>query len=482
MRPLSGNRPSLPPSRADLLVAGSRDTSYAAALASLHARAGELHPTPGQPRRKFRLEEMRALAESLGHPERRFRSVLVAGTNGKGSTSATLASILRSAGYRCGLYTSPHLSRVNERIQIDGQAIADDDFARLFFRVDDSANRLLDHGHLPGPPSFFETLTALALEAFAEARVDLAVLEVGMGGRLDATNIVEPLLSVITDISLDHTEWLGDTIALIAREKAGILRRRGTLVTLPQHPDANQTIGEVAAELDVRGINAAQYMPSRDIESLQPSPAGRNCYPLQVVGEGIEVDSPLGGEHQRRNLALAIASAVELSHSHGYHITPAHIADGIRATSWPGRLERLTFPDRADVLLDVAHNPAGAWALRAAISRLNADHPASPRVLVFGCMKDKAWQEMARILFPLFDLVVATPVDSPRSASAADLVAAAANTGVRAIAARSGLEALARAWAEAPQNGLVVVAGSMYLVGEVRPRLLATEPAAVALR
>ncbi len=453
----------------------NRGMSYASALDSLHARAGELHAAPGQPRRKFRLDELRTLVEALGHPERRFRSILIAGTNGKGSTAATLAAILKSAGYRCGLYTSPHLERVNERIRIDGEAIGDEEFARHYFRVDDCANRLLTEGKLPQHPSFFEALTAVAFEAFADAQVDLAVLEVGMGGRLDATNVVEPLISVITDISLDHTEWLGETIPLIAREKAGILRHGGTLVTLPQHPEASQAIGEVAAELDVRGVNAAEYVPSiqRSAFSVQKDSL-RNRYSLEVMGETIQVDSPLAGEHQRRNIALAIAAAVELRNSHGFIITPVQIADGIRQTRWPGRLERIRVPGKADVLLDVAHNPAGAWALRAAISALAEPGPESgsgQRVLVFGCMKDKAYQEMAQILFPMFDLVVATPVESPRSASAGDLAQAATKTGVRAITARDGQEALETAWAEASRDGLVVVAGSVYLVGEVRPLL-----------
>jgi dihydrofolate synthase/folylpolyglutamate synthase len=416
---------------------------------------------------------MRLLVEALGHPERRFRSVLIAGTNGKGSTAATLAAILKSAGYRCGLYTSPHLVRVNERIRIDGEPISDGDFARHYFRVDDCARRLVTDGTLPAHPSFFEALTAVAFEAFADTRVDLAVLEVGMGGRLDATNVVEPLLSVITDISLDHTEWLGETIPLIAREKAGILRPGGVLVTLPQHPEANQTIGEVAAELDVRGVNAAEYTPSVQRSALNVSEDPlRNRYALTVMGETIEVDSPLGGEHQRRNIALAIAAAVELCSSHGYRITPAQIAEGIRHTEWPGRLERVRVPGKADVLLDVAHNPAGAWALRAAVSSFeNAESTSGKRVLIFGCMKDKAYAEMAQILFPLFDLVVATPVESPRSASANDIVQAAEKTGVRAITARDGHEALETAWAETPQDGLIVVAGSVYLVGEVGPLL-----------
>jgi dihydrofolate synthase / folylpolyglutamate synthase len=452
--------------------------SYASALDSLHARVGELHAAPGEPRRKFRLEEMRTLVEALGHPERRFKSVLIAGTNGKGSTAATLTSILKSAGYRAGLYTSPHLVRVNERIRIDGAPIGDEEFARHYFRVDDCARQLVTDGKLPAHPSFFEALTAVAFEAFADAHLDLAVLEVGMGGRLDATNVVEPLLSVITDISLDHTEWLGETITLIAREKAGILRRNGVLVTLPQHPEANQAIGEVAAQLDVRGLNAAEYIPGMLHSAfVDQEDALRNRYSLEVMGEIIEVDSPLAGVHQQRNIALAIAAAVELRNSHGFTITPAHIAEGIRQTRWPGRLERIHVPGKTDVLMDVAHNPAGAWALRAALSSLedaslrNSATSGGKRVLVFGCMKDKAYEEMAQILFPLFDLVVATPVESPRSATAEDLLQAAAKTGVPATAARDGHEALETAWAQASPDGSVVVAGSVYLVGEVRPLL-----------
>jgi dihydrofolate synthase/folylpolyglutamate synthase len=460
--------------------------SYAAALDSLHARVGELHSPPGQPRRKFRLEEMRTLVQALGHPERHFRSLLIAGTNGKGSTAATLAAILQSAGYRVGLYTSPHLERVNERIRINGIPIADQDFARLYFRVDDCASRLVNDAVLPAHPSYFESLTAVAFEAFAEAHVDLAVLEVGMGGRLDATNVVEPLISIITDISLDHTEWLGDTITLIAREKAGILRHNGVLVTLPQHPEANQAIGEVAAELDVRGVNAAEYIPVKSAE-LSPQFAGEhppepaqppNRYSLQVLGQALVVDSPLPGVHQQRNIALAIAAAVELRNSHGYAITPAQIEDGIRHTWWPGRLESFHVPGKAPVILDVAHNPAGAWALRAALSPLldqraaaSSASAAPGSVLVFGCMRDKAWEEMAQILFPLFDLVVVTPVPSPRSATAEDLLQAAATTGTPALAAHDGHEALETAWQQDGTGGLVVVAGSVYLVGEVRPLL-----------
>ncbi len=220
-----------------------------------------------------------------GNPQRSFPSVLIAGTNGKGSTASTLASILTTAGLRTGLYTSPHLERPNERIRVDRDEIADADFARLFFLVSDTGEELVRDGKLPQLPSYFEILTALAFLYFAERKIEIAVLEVGMGGRLDATNVVEPLLSIITDISLDHMEWLGSTIAAIAREKAGILRRGGTMITLPQHPEANQVLGEVATELGVRGVSAVPYVPAAGDEGT--------VYTSRRWVKTIEVDSPL---------------------------------------------------------------------------------------------------------------------------------------------------------------------------------------------
>jgi dihydrofolate synthase / folylpolyglutamate synthase len=445
--------------------------SYASALDRLNALGQELHTVPGTPRRKFELDHMRTLMAALGNPERSFPSVLVAGTNGKGSTSSTLASILARAGYKTGLYTSPHLSRVNERIQVNGAAIADDDLASVFFQVEEVASSLVRDGKLPALPSFFETLTAMGFVYFASCKVDLAVLEVGMGGRLDATNIVEPLVSVITDISLDHTEWLGSTVDLIARAKAGILRPNGVMVTLPQHPEANQALGEVATGLEVRAVNAATYLPVHN----HPEQYTRNRYPLSVMGELISIDSPLAGAHQQRNLALAIAAAVELRNSYGYDIAPVDIQAGVHDTVWPGRLEHIAgYGARGNVLLDVGHNPAGAWALRAAVSQLDKGQPLT---LVFGCLKDKPVAELAQILFPLFGRVVVTPVNSPRTASLEDLLAAAHTTGSDVEAARSAIAALETAFRGSPPNGLIVVTGSVYLVGEVRQPLIASRPA-----
>ncbi|HEY6488661.1 MAG TPA: folylpolyglutamate synthase/dihydrofolate synthase family protein [Terracidiphilus sp.] len=501
--------------------------SYAAAIDQLNAMTPELHTQPGHTRRKFSLAEIGTLLQTLGNPHRRFRSILIAGTNGKGSTAATLSSILRESAARSALYTSPHLTRPNERIRTNGVEISDDDFARLYFRVHDRGQQLVLDQKLAQLPSFFETLTAMAFLHFADQSVDIAVLEVGMGGRLDATNIVDPLLSIVTDISLDHTEWLGPTIAAITREKAGILRPNGTLITLPQHPEANQVLGEIATALHVRAVSAVPCMP-QTFPHAHPAPVASSAlkedgasapesYPIEVLGTTIEVASPLHGDHQHRNIALAIAAAVELATHHGLAITPASIEQGIGFTQWPGRLEVIPFtasetpapPQVAlappQVVLDVAHNPAGAWALRAALrSEFGIEDPSeTPAVLIFGCLRDKPLAEMSQILFPLFQEVIFAPIHSPRATPMADLLAAATAVGVPARAAASVEEALA--WAEgtlAPENPtrpsqavaraenpcpsnhvpgreapfarrVAVVAGSVYLVGEVRPLLLA---------
>lgn len=435
--------------------------SYAAAIGQLNAMIPELYAIQGPARRKFSLDEIRALLDELGNPHRRFPSILIAGTNGKGSTASTLASILTASGLRTGLYTSPHLERANERIRIDRDEIGDDDFAASYFRVHDAAQQLVFDGRLDHQPSFFEMLTAQAFVSFADAAIDIAVLEVGMGGRLDATNIADPLISVVTDISFDHMEWLGSTIAEITREKAGILRRNGTLVTLPQHPEANQVLGEVAESLAVRAVSATPYMPGLSVAAAGP-------YTIEALGTAIEVDSPLTGAHQHRNLALAIAAAVELAERHGFPVTPETIASGIRRTVWPGRLERL-LAHGVEWILDVAHNPAGVWALRAGLRDVfEADRP---RTLIFSCLRDKPIAEMAQILFPIFDRVVVVPVHSARAAAIEDLLVAAAATGTQALAAATVPEALRMAQDRA-HGGAIVVSGSVYLVGEARSLLL----------
>ena len=464
---------------------------------------------------KFDLAYVRILLAALNNPEQRFPAVLIAGTNGKGSTAATLASILGAAGLRMGLYTSPHLVRINERIRINGVAMPDDDFALLHDLVDRTAERLVEEGELPWHPSFFEMLTAIAFEYFAQSKVQIAVLEVGMGGRLDATNVVEPLVSVITDISLDHQKFLGNTVAEIAREKAGIIRRDGIVVTLPQQPHANDVIGNAILELDARAVSAVPYVPPvspASTEYLVPSAeriksamgiensaahlsaaerrdsaahgasrgpafdnqqaaAGRqnspkygpiSRYPLQVMGKQILIETPLIGRHQLRNVALAIAAAEELN-KQGFPITPEAIESGIRETRWPGRFQVVrSHGETPECVFDVAHNPAGAWALRSTLSTYYEDRPLT---FIFGAMRDKAIGEMAEILFPLADCIIVTRADNPRSATFNEIRQAAARVSTDIQPAEDVADALARVQGLKPP-AVVVITGSIYIVGE----------------
>ena len=462
--------------------------SYETAVARMYALGHELANTPSL---KFDLAHMRVLLGALNHPERKFPSVLIAGTNGKGSTAATLASVLRTSGLRTGLYTSPHLVRINERVRINGREISDDDFALLHGVVDRTAERLVEEGELPWHPSFFEMLTAIAFEYFAQNKVEIAVLEVGMGGRLDATNVIEPRVSVITDISLDHQKFLGDTVAEIAREKAGIIRPSGVVVTLPQQPQANDVIGNTILELGAQAVSAVPYVPpvspgsaqyfvqssrekpliaevaeesAEDTENTASRPGGYiSRYPLQVMGKQILVETSLIGRHQLRNVALAIAAAEVLSHQ-GFAITSETIERGIRETRWPGRFQVIPAEGGSpEYIFDVAHNPAGAWALRSALSTCYEDRPLT---FVFGAMRDKAIAEMAEILFPLAVRVIATRADNPRSAMPDEIREAAARTSTDIVDALDVASALARARSLAGPQGVVVITGSIYIVGE----------------
>ncbi len=399
-------------------------SSYQIAVERMYALGHELAQTSSH---KFDLAHMRVLLAALENPERRFPSVLIAGTNGKGSTASTLASILQASGLRTGLYTSPHLLRINERIRINGEWITDGKFALLHDVVERTAERLTEDGELPWHPSFFEMLTAIAFEHFATSKAEIAVLEVGMGGRLDATNVVEPRVSVITDVALDHQKFLGNTVTEIAREKVGIIRAGGVVVTLPQSPAANDVIGNAILDLDAKPLSAVPYVPpvspaapnyfkskSFTTEGTGVTEEERETisrYPLQVMGKEILVETPLVGRHQLRNVALAIAAAEELS-KQGFGITPETIERGIRETRWPGRFQ--VIPARSgqpELVLDVAHNPAGAWALRSALSSYYEDRRI---IFVFGAMRDKAIGEISEILFPLAECVIATCAENPR--------------------------------------------------------------------
>jgi dihydrofolate synthase/folylpolyglutamate synthase len=462
----------------------------------MYALGHELAHTPSH---KFDLAHMRVLLAALEHPEKKFRSVLIAGTNGKGSTAATLASILQASGLRTALYTSPHLVRINERIRINGKQIADDEFALLHDVVDRTAERLVEDGELPWHPSFFEMLTAIAFEYFANNKVDIAVLEVGMGGRLDATNVVDPLLSVITDISLDHQKFLGNTIAEISREKAGIIRPKGVLVTLPQTPEANDVIGRAALDAGATAVSAVPFVPpvspaspplwnsansssasgregTASSRAENPPPKGAalaaevpiSLYPLQVLGKEITVETPLVGRHQLRNVALAIAAAEQLT-AHFPAITADSIEHGIRETRWPGRFQVVPAGEgQPEFVFDVAHNPAGAWALRSTLSSVYEDRKL---VFVFGAMRDKAIREIAEILFPLAERIIGTRADNPRSATPQEIQEASSRTGAEIEFASEVPSAFRRACAVAGNDGVVVITGSIYVVGEAMQAL-----------
>jgi dihydrofolate synthase/folylpolyglutamate synthase len=446
--------------------------SYETAVEQMYELGHELAQTPV---RKFDLAHMRVLLKGLGNPELRFRSVLVAGTNGKGSTAATLASILQVSGLKTGLYTSPHLIRINERIRIDGDSIDDDNFETYHEIVDRTARRLVEEGRLPWHPSFFEMLTAMAFQYFSHHNPDIVVLEVGMGGRLDATNVVQPLVSILTDISLDHQKYLGETIAEIAREKAGIIRAGGVVVTLPQMPEANDAIGNTILDLGAKAVNAVPYVPPvspRSTDTLSRDRGKvtiRNTYPLDVMGTEIIVDSPLVGRHQLRNLALAVASAVEL-HNQGFvQITPQSVERGIRETRWLGRFQTVPATDTNPAyVFDVAHNPAGAWALRSTLSSAYRNSAEDLNLtLVFGVMRDKAVREMTEILFPIAQHVIVTHADNPRSATADEIRLAAGRGGSSNIEEAANVEeAMERARALAGTDGIIVITGSIYIVGE----------------
>ncbi len=447
--------------------------TYQATVEQLYALGHELAATPSH---KFDLAYVREMLAAMGDPERRFPSVLIAGTNGKGSTAATLSSILLAAGYKTALYTSPHLVRINERMRVNGEAISDVEFSTIYDRVERTAQQLMHAEKLPWHPSFFEMLTVMAFEYFASVGVDIAVLEVGMGGRLDATNVVDPLISVIADISLDHQKYLGNTIGEIAREKAGIIRETGLVVTLPQHPEANDVIGNTILERNATGVSAVKYTPPVSPGAAEFLAAhvtfapGRNRYPLSVMGDEILVDSPLFGRHQFRNIALAIATAEELG-KFGFKVTPQQIEQGIRQTHWPGRFQVIPpspVTHQHTLVLDVAHNPAGAWALRSALSETFPDRTFT---LVFGAMQDKAIQEMADILFPTAERVIVTHIENPRAASTEKLLQAGSRTGATIVPEETVAAALARSFEVTPPNEIIVVTGSIFLVGDTMKML-----------
>jgi dihydrofolate synthase / folylpolyglutamate synthase len=435
---------------------------------------------------KLGLESVRALCRALGEPQFKYPVVHIAGTNGKGSTSAMVEAMARAAGLKTGLYTSPHLVAINERMRVGGVDISDDDFARLATRVRAAGEQLVGGGTLPAPPTYFEQVTAIAFLYFAEQAVDLTILEVGLGGRLDATNVCAPLVTAITPVSFDHMEYLGHTLAAIAGEKAGIIKPGVPVAVAPQEPEAMTVIAAKAAEMNAPLVAvespAHRLLDCRPIESRARSPldAGRFHFRYRTPAAEYEVVLNLRGAHQVSNARTAIHVAEELT-ARGVRLPRAAVEAGLRRVVWPGRLEVAEVEDARrgltlPVLLDGAHNAAGAEYLRDYLAQFQAGRPVT---LVFGVLADKKLDEMARLLVPLAETVVATRIASPRTSEPQAIAAQAEAMGRRAVAVESAGLALDAAVAATPPGGLICVCGSLYLIGEVK-RLLAARRSAPA--
>jgi dihydrofolate synthase/folylpolyglutamate synthase len=388
---------------------------------------------------KLGLDRIRALLEALCNPHRAGRWIHVAGTNGKGSTSAMIEAGLRAAGIRTGLYISPHLVEPTERIQIAGHPVSREQFAFTFTSVHETAERMRASGALDMHPTYFETVTAMAFVLFAAEKVHMAVLEVGLGGRLDATNVVAPELCVITPIDFDHQMFLGDTIEQIAAEKAGILKPGVPAVFAEQRPEAERVLGEHA-----RG----PYTFSRDwaITDLAMDARGsRFCL------RGVPITCPLAGEHQVENARVAAIALTELG------VSP----EGIAATRWPARLEHVS--EQPEILIDGAHNPAGVRALVAYIRRF---YMGRRRIwIVYGALRDKPVAEMASMLFPLADRLILTAPANTRAMPPEDIPAPGARI-TYSIAEAIGL------LDDAGPEDAVFITGSLYLAGEARALLV----------
>jgi dihydrofolate synthase / folylpolyglutamate synthase len=401
---------------------------------------------------KFGLETMHALLDALGRPHLAYPTVLIAGTNGKGSVAAYADAGLRATGLRCGRYTSPHLVRVNERITVDGAEISALDLESAVDLVRRAARGLVRAKALAAHPTFFEVVTAAAFVHFRAAQVQVAVLEVGMGGRLDATNTSDPLASAIVTIDMDHERYLGSTLADIAREKAGVLRAGRVTV-----------LGAMATEPRIAILRVADAIGARCVDAFEGATLETSSAGLRIgTPRGEHVVSPLPGAHQRGN-ALVALRLLEEARSAGLAFDLGRAARGFADARWPGRLQRIA--GRPSLLMDGAHNVAGAEALAAALTG------EPPFVLVFGAMADKDIAAVGRRLFPLARAVVVTQAPGERAAKPVDIVARVGPVGPPVTREPGIARALALGGRLAGAGGLVVVAGSLYLVGDVLRRL-----------
>jgi dihydrofolate synthase/folylpolyglutamate synthase len=434
--------------------------NYQAAIRYLLSLGRELAAPTQAAAAKFDLENITILAERLGRPDRAYPSAHIAGTNGKGSTAAFLESILRRSGFRTGLNTSPHLEKINERIRVNGEEIGDQAFAEAFTRIQALNEELLAAGKLRAHPTYFECVTAMAFECFARERVDFGVFEVGLGGRLDATNILTPFVSVITRVDFDHESFLGHSLAEIAMEKAGILKPGVPLILAEQRPEALEVIRARATELGCPVIEArAAFRIEKEwTENL----CSRASVTENASGWSFELSPQLPGKFQIQNSLNAVAAARYLQ-NRGYRISDHAITQGIAEAVWPGRLEKLQ--SDPDVYLDGAHNPSAARELAAFLEQ---DLAGRKIWLVFGALRDKAVDEMAGVLFPLAAEVIFTQPRTTRAISVNRLAEITSHNAAHFTVVPEPEAALEQALHRAAPQDAIVVAGSLYLIGQLR--------------
>ena len=433
---------------------------YEAAVRYLLSLGRELAAPTQAAAAKFDLENILVLAERLGHPERAYPSTHIAGTNGKGSAAAFLESILRHAGLRTGLNTSPHLEKINERMRINGQEISDEPFAETLTHIHALIEELLAAGKLRAHPTYFECVTAMAFEHFARERVNFGVFEVGLGGRLDATNILSPLVTIITRIDFDHESFLGHSLREIAAEKAGILKTGVPVVLAEQRQEAREVIVARATELGCPVVEPSEIFQVNQ-ESMEDG-----CVRARVIeadsGTTFEIAPNLPGRFQLQNALNAVATA-RLLHNRGFPITDDAVMRGIAETVWPGRLEKLQ-SDPA-VYLDGAHNPGAARELAHFLEQNFAGRKVW---LVYAALRDKAVDEVARLLFPHAAEVIFTAPHTSRAVSAPQLAEIAGHHAARFSVIPDAQRAFERALAQAAPEDAIFITGSLYLVGQLR--------------
>ena len=393
------------------------------------------------------LDNIKSLLGRIGNPQHRFKSVHVAGSNGKGSTSSFITGILRQAGYKTALYTSPHLNDFRERIRIDGQLVSKDSLVNSTERI----RKLYD----PERTTFFEFTTAVAFECIAEVEPDIAIIEVGLGGRLDATNTINPLVTVITDISLEHEDYLGKGLAAVATEKAGIIKPNTTVITGATRKIPFEVISQKASAID-----SPVKLFGRDFRGKRQGASSFDYYSPSMALEHLELG--MSGAHQMKNASTAIAAVQELV-DQGFDVHEKHIREGVSATRFPGRFELLR--RSPDVIIDGAHTPEGMRLLRSSILR---SYPHRKPYVLFGALRDKNYEKLAKIIAPISQAVMCVAPESDRSLASRDMANTFSRLGVRSYFAESIEDGFSQVLGMVQQDDLILAAGSLYMIGPVR--------------